>query len=129
MEPASQKETSPLDLLRKSIHCLTKSFRFLFPNAKNMDLAYKKMMWSYVMEPICLLCPTTYNLCEIVCLPTIGRKEARSLTSSTTSRACSAPSHYIISIICKNALVPCCLLCPTRLRLYPQYAVRSLTHH
>ena len=50
------------------------------------------------MEPICLLRPTTYNLEEIVCLPTIGCEEARSLTSSTTSRACSPPFHKMISI-------------------------------
>ena len=50
MEPASQKETSPLD--RFAINSLPHKSSAFVPQCKNMDLAYKKMMWSYVMEPI-----------------------------------------------------------------------------
>ena len=106
MEPASQKETSPLDC-KQSIHCLTKA-QLLFPNAKNNvepcdGTINAKIMWSYMMNQVYetilfFWSPTRRSLYETSLYPQKNWKEPHSLTSSTTSRACSAPYHKMISI-------------------------------
>ena len=84
------------------------------------------------MKPYCFNCPTRRSLYETSLYPIKAGKEPHSLTSSTTSRACSAPFHKMISkwlfpndeSSIWNHIALCALrdVVSTRLRLYPHKA-------
>ena len=81
MEPASQKETSPLD--RFAINSLPHKSSAFVPQCETMDLAYIKMIWNHVAYSALRDYVSTH--CRL--------QGASLVTKVTTSRACSAPTN------------------------------------